>query len=112
MMGLLQTSRLSRAKSTDVPYTPAPVGRMSRLRSTRTGVAIALVLTLAACGARRDLRPQENTALPPAPYGATATPTPGQLLDPNTQQRPSRSDELLTESKARGDDPFALPPTH
>jgi hypothetical protein len=69
-----------------------------------------LALALTACGARRDLRPQENAALPVAPYGATATPTPGQLLDPTTQQRPSRSDELLTESKARDDDPFALPP--
>ncbi len=102
--------RSSRAKSRDVPQAVRPV---SRLRSTRTVVGVvALAVALAACGARRDLRPQENTALPPAPYGATATPTPGQLLDPNTQQRPSRSDELLTESKARGDDPFALPPTH
>jgi hypothetical protein len=76
----------------------------------RRVATLALLLTLAACGARRDLRPQENAALPPAPYGATTPPTPGELLDPTTQQRPSRSDELLTESKARGDDPFALPP--
>ncbi|MEP9404029.1 hypothetical protein [Sphingomonas sp. VNH70] len=76
----------------------------------RRALALALLVALAACGSRRDLRPQENAALPPAPYGATATPTPGELLDPTTQQRPSRSDELLTESKPRGDDPFALPP--
>ncbi len=75
------------------------------------GVALlALAVALAGCGQRRDLRPQENASLPPAPYGATATPTSAELLDPTTQQRPSRSDELLTESKARGDDPFALPP--
>ncbi|MGW8189929.1 hypothetical protein [Sphingomonas hankookensis] len=74
-------------------------------------LALAVVtLTLAGCGQRSDLRPRENASLPPAPYGATATPTPAELLDPTTQQRPSRSDELLTESKARGDDPFALPP--
>lgn len=71
---------------------------------------LAVAVTLAGCGQRRDLRPQENASLPPAPYGATAQPTSGELLDPTTQQRPSRSDELLTESKARGDDPFALPP--
>ena len=75
------------------------------------GVALlGVMLALAACGQRRDLRPQENAALPPAPYGATAVPTSGELLEPTTQQRPSRSDELLTESNARADDPFALPP--
>ncbi|MEH3040343.1 MAG: hypothetical protein PGN21_09810 [Sphingomonas paucimobilis] len=75
------------------------------------GVALlAIAVALAGCGQRRDLRPRENAALPPAPYGATTQPTSADLLDPTTQQRPSRSDELLTESKARGDDPFALPP--
>ncbi|MDJ0275541.1 hypothetical protein QLH51_01805 [Sphingomonas sp. 2R-10] len=77
---------------------------------TRALALVAVALALAGCGQRRDLRPQENASLPPAPYGATATPTPAELLDPTTQQRPSRSDELLTESKPRGDDPFALPP--
>ena len=71
---------------------------------------LGIALALAGCGQRRDLRPQEGASLPPAPYGATATPTSADLLDPTTQQRPSRSDELLTESKERGDDPFALPP--
>ena len=71
---------------------------------------LGIALALAGCGQRRDLRPRENASLPPAPYGATVQPTSGELLEPTTQQRPSRSDELLTESKARGDDPFALPP--
>lgn len=71
---------------------------------------IGLALVLAGCGQRRDLRPRENASLPPAPYGATATPSSADLLTPTTQQRPSRSDELLTESKERGDDPFVLPP--
>ncbi len=71
---------------------------------------LGIALALAGCGQRRDLRPQENASLPPAPYGAIATPTSADLLTPTTQQRPSRSDELLTESKERGDDPFALPP--
>jgi len=76
----------------------------------RVVAALGIALVLAGCGQRRDLRPQENASLPPAPYGATATPTSADLLEPTTQQRPSRSDELLTESKERGDDPFALPP--
>lgn len=76
------------------------------------GVALALIaLALAGCGQRRDLRPRENASLPPAPYGTSVQPTSADLLDPTTQQRPSRSDELLTESKPRGDDPFALPPS-
>ena len=76
----------------------------------RVVAVLGIALVLAGCGQRRDLRPQENASLPPAPYGATATPTSADLLEPTTQQRPSRSDELLTESKERGDDPFALPP--
>ncbi len=76
----------------------------------RALVLLGVALTLAGCGQRRDLRPQGGASLPPAPYGATTPPTSADLLDPTTQQRPSRSDELLTESKARGDDPFALPP--
>ena len=71
---------------------------------------VLLALLLAGCGSDRGLKPAPGHALPPAPYGATATPTSADLLTPTTQQRPSRSDELLTESKERGDDPFALPP--
>ena len=70
----------------------------------------AVALALAGSGARRELRPAEGEALPPPPYGATATPTPGDLLTPTTQQRPTRSDELLRESTERQDDPFDIPP--
>jgi hypothetical protein len=70
----------------------------------------AVALALAGCGARRDLRPAAGETLPPPPYGATATPTPGDLLTPTTQQRPTRSDELLRESTERADDPFDIPP--
>lgn len=70
----------------------------------------AVALSLAGCGARRDLRPAPGETLPPAPYGANATPTPGDLLTPTTQQRPTRSDELLRESTERQDDPFDIPP--
>lgn len=71
---------------------------------------IALALTLAGCGAAKQLEPAEGASLPPAPYGAKATPTPAQLLTPTTQQRPQRSDELLKGSEQRRSDEFDLPP--
>lgn len=77
----------------------------------RSILILAAALALAGCGSRRDLRPAEGRALPPAPYGATATPTPPQLVSPTTQQRPTRSDEILQQSTEREDDPFELPPT-
>lgn len=69
-----------------------------------------LALTLAGCGAAKELQPAPGATLPPAPYGATATPTANQLLTPTTQQRPQRSDELLKQSEARRSDEFDLPP--
>lgn len=71
---------------------------------------IGLMLALAGCGAAKELQPAEGAALPPAPYGARATPTPEQLLTPTTQQRPQRSDELLRNSEQRRGDEFDLPP--
>lgn len=72
---------------------------------------LILALPLAGCGAATELRPPEGQALPPAPYGATATPTPNQLITPTPQQRPQRSDELLNRSQQRRADEFDLPPT-
>lgn len=72
--------------------------------------SLAPALALAGCGAAKPLQPPPNTALPVAPYGAKATPTPQQLLTPTTQQRPQRSDELLTGSDQRRSDEFDLPP--
>jgi len=66
--------------------------------------------TLAGCGNRGPLEPPAGAALPPAPYGARATPTPNELLTPPVQTRPSRSDELLRNSEARRSDDFDLPP--
>ena len=70
----------------------------------------SLALPLAACGSAAQLKPAEGAKLPPAPYGATATPSPQELLTPSTQARPTRDDELLKESKKRDPDPFDLPP--
>lgn len=71
---------------------------------------LSVVLTLVGCGAARDLKPVTGKALPVAPYGATATPTPAQLLTPSTQARPNRSDELLRNSEERQGNEFDLPP--
>ena len=69
-----------------------------------------VALALSGCGAARQLEVAQGESLPPAPYGATATPTPQQLLTPTTQQRPQRSDELLKNSEQRRSDEFDLPP--
>lgn len=75
-------------------------------------VALCLVLALAACGAARDLKPAAGEALPVAPYGAVATPTPSQLLTASSQARPERSDELLKNSEERQGNEFDLPPAN
>lgn len=75
-------------------------------------VALGLILALSACGAARELTPATGKALPIAPYGATATPTPAQLLTASTQARPERSDELLKSSEERQGNEFDLPPAN
>lgn len=77
---------------------------------TRAAPVLAAALLLAGCGARGDLKPAPGAMLPVKPYGATATPTPADLLKPGAQARPDRSDELLKNSEERGQDPFDLPP--
>jgi hypothetical protein len=72
--------------------------------------ALILCLALAGCGSAAELRPARNGALPPAPYGATATPTAQQLMTPKPQQRPLTVDDLLVRSEKRRSDEFSLPP--
>ena len=67
-------------------------------------------LSLVGCGSTQALKPAPGTSLPVAPTGATAPPTPEQLLTPSIQARPTRSNELLTQSKPRKPDEFDLPP--
>ncbi len=71
---------------------------------------VVAALLLAGCGANKQLTPAAGASLPQKPYGATATPTPAQLVTASTQARPTRSDELLTKSEARRSDDFDLPP--
>lgn len=73
-------------------------------------LALAILSLLAACGSAADLKPAKGDTLPPAPYGAAATPGPKNLLTPSTQARPTRDDELLKDSEKRQPDPFDLPP--
>jgi hypothetical protein len=73
-------------------------------------VIVALMLALTACGGRQKLTPTEGKSLPPKPAFATATPTPDQLMAPDSQARPTRSDELLKRSQERADDRFDQPP--
>ena len=76
----------------------------------KAGIGLALALLLAACGSMSGLKPGKGESLPVAPYGARATPTATQLLTPTNQQRPERSDEVLTNSQERRSDEFDLPP--
>ena len=71
-----------------------------------------IALALAGCGARGELKRSVNTAPAAVPYGATTPPTPQDLLDPGTQARPQRTDELLRNSERRQPDPFDLPPSN
>jgi hypothetical protein len=72
---------------------------------------LAAALTLSACGGRVALTPKEGKALPLKPETAAATPTPDQLLTPDVQSRPKRSDEQLKRSEERQNDKFDLPPS-
>ncbi|TIX50587.1 lipoprotein [Alteraurantiacibacter aquimixticola] len=73
-------------------------------------LALALALSLAACGRVGDLEPAAGAGLPPAPYGADDPLTPDELLETDPLAAPERSVELRRESEEREDDPFDLPP--
>ena len=72
--------------------------------------ALTLLLALAACGVRADLKPQAGKQLPVAPYGRGQQLTSTQLLESTPQAAPGRSVELRQRSEERADDPFDLPP--
>jgi hypothetical protein len=78
---------------------------------TRTILILLAATALAGCGLRTNLTPEKGNALPMKPLTASAVPTPEQLMTPETQARPKRSDEQLRRSEERRADPFDLPPT-
>jgi len=67
-------------------------------------------LALAACGQKQSLKPPVNAPAPPKPATAPAAASPTDLLKQQPTERPGRSDELLTKSEPRQDDPFDQPP--
>ena len=76
----------------------------------RSVFAIAVLLSLAACGSKGDLEPAAGKQLPIAPYGREERPSTDALLTPPPQATPERSVELRKRSEVREDDPFDLPP--
>jgi len=72
---------------------------------------MGVALALSACGGRVALKPETGKSLPPKPETASAAPTPDQLLVPDIQSRPKRSDEQLKRSEERRNDKFDLPPS-
>jgi hypothetical protein len=76
----------------------------------KRAIVLATALLLAACGNRQTLHPPAGASLPPKPATAPAAPTPNELLKARAADRPGRSDELLTKSQPRPDDPFDQPP--
>jgi hypothetical protein len=78
----------------------------------RTFVLLGLTLFLSACGARVALTPQQGKALPVKAETSASQATPEQLMTPDQQVRPKRSDELLRRSEERREDKFDLPPTN
>ena len=72
---------------------------------------MGVALALSACGGRVALKPETGKSLPPKPETASADPTPDQLLVPDIQSRPKRSDEQLKRSEERQNDKFDLPPS-
>ena len=75
-----------------------------------TATLLPATLLLVACGSTQDLKPAPGAALPVAPRGAAERPGVTKLLAPSVQARPTRSNELLTQSKPRKPDEFDLPP--
>jgi hypothetical protein len=76
----------------------------------RVVAALFLILGVAACGQRQDLKPAMGKQLPPAPFGRDERKTADALLTPSPQALPERSVELRRRSEERKDDPFDLPP--
>lgn len=72
--------------------------------------AVAALLVLGGCGARRDLKPVAGKSLPVVPYGQQDRPGSAELLSSSSIARPGRNIELHQRSEVRADDPFDLPP--
>ena len=76
----------------------------------RIAIAAAVLLALAGCGQRDQLRPAPGHSLPPKPATSATQPDVDALLTPPAETRPGRSDDVLKRSEERTDDRFDLPP--
>lgn len=78
----------------------------------RTALALTLIaLSLSACGSRTTLKPKTGATMPQPSITAAKTPTAEELMTPDVQAKPKRSDELLRRSEERREDKFDLPPS-
>lgn len=73
--------------------------------------ALLILLSLAGCGGRIKLAPKPGHVLPAKSETGAQAPTPEQMMTPDSQSRPKRSDEQLLRSEERREDKFDLPPT-
>jgi hypothetical protein len=71
---------------------------------------LGLALALASCGKKSLLKEAGNTPLPPKPQTAMKQPTSADLLNPASQTRPTRFNEIVTQSQQLQSDRFDMPP--
>lgn len=77
----------------------------------RTAIlALAALALLAGCGKKAVLRPADGKTLPQKSATAAGQPGVSDLLNPSTEARPTREDELVTKSRPLEPDRFDLPP--
>lgn len=80
------------------------------MRTANTILIAGTAILLVSCGRVSALKPEAGKSLPVAAHGAKEKSTAEQLIEPSTQARPGRTDELLKQSEDRADDKFDLPP--
>ena len=76
----------------------------------RTILMLAAALALAGCGKKAMLKEAGTTPLPVKPQTAMKQPQPADLLTPASQTRPTRFNELVTQSQQLQSDRFDMPP--
>lgn len=80
------------------------------IRNVRKFGLLCAVMALTACGKMGDLEPRAGKTMPPLAYGQNDKQSAERLMEPSSQARPTRSDELVRKSTAREDDPFDFAP--
>ncbi len=72
--------------------------------------ALGALVLLGGCGKKTVLKPLTGKPLPQKAATAAGQPSVTDLLNPGTQAKPVRDDELVTKSKPLQPDRFDLPP--